>query len=344
MSKKRDTEGVISEIDDPSRPLVAEVLELSGAGMCIRDFQSSSLGYVIQKAQLDISTGYVWTAHGAEKWREKLHSGGVDDAPPDEEKATPGVKCAKDDPVADVHWTFIVAANEGKTQEEVTDMMEKDKQIIKQMDRMEPWMYAVRMLQNPDGTPLTRDRKFYEAVQETVELNWENNYKFNQIALGLNLCQCCIPILGGMKIAWCDQKAKQLGGILEQADNEDDKDDKGDLVFCGEFVGHMLQKTGLLDEKLNKNEFAPACFDSSRHLCLRNAKLSQEYVLVGPDSMGEVTDKKKKWYELVVGVKDGEPLEVGAWDTNIDETKPVKVPGQQYMPPAVPAAGDAAKK
>eukprot|EP00928_Gymnodinium_smaydae_P061765 TRINITY_DN45778_c0_g1_i1.p1 TRINITY_DN45778_c0_g1~~TRINITY_DN45778_c0_g1_i1.p1 ORF type:complete len:614 (+),score=104.82 TRINITY_DN45778_c0_g1_i1:69-1910(+) len=155
--------------------------------------------------------------------------------------------------------------------------------------RVEPFMIAVRFLRNPDGTQFTRDTEFYQQIEAAITTNLKCGYAFNQLPLALNFGQWAIPHLKKLKAPGLST----VEGVL-LAENDVDESGK-DKIFCAEFVADVYQRTGLLDAKLNKNEFSPACFDSSRHLCLRGAKLSGEHVLIGMNSKD--CQKKPDWVQ-----------------------------------------------
>lgn len=130
----------------------------------------------------------------------------------------------------------------------------------------EPWEISVRFL-----TGVTRDKQFYQAIEDCITANHDNKYQYD-IKVALDLCQwmsvypCCK----------CIQK-----GVTAQ-------ENKG-YVFCAEFVADCYQKAGLLDPSLNKAEFLPSMFDTTRGIRLRGgAELSKsEYHVVGITSKEE---------------------------------------------------------
>lgn len=104
-------------------------------------------------------------------------------------------------------------------------------------------------------------------------------------------------------------------------------DDKNkEKVFCGEFVADVYMTAGLLAPDVNKKEFSPACFDSTRHVLLRDAKFSQEHRLLGPNKMEDRVDQTMGWESMTD--KD--------FFAKVDTKVPIQA--QMYQPPKPVAA------
>lgn len=272
--KNSDVESV-----DPSRPLVAEVLNWDGEApmgdqcpaFTLRDFESVVLGYCRQKTDLD---------------------------------------------------------------DQFNDMKEMGKDPHTERNKCPPFMVAVRRLLNPDGTPFTRTKQFYENVEAAIADTIPRTYSFDHIALGVNFGQF---MLEPCKAMHCPC-AKMYEDVAVAGLKEEDKE----AVFCGEFVANVYKKTGLLAESANANEFSPPCFDSSRHININGAKLTGEFLLMGIDKDAE--SEQKEWggrYE-VTKTKDDDPLYDGfLYDIKAKpSTGPVAAPEQQamgYQPPKISA-------
>jgi len=162
----------------------------------------------------------------------------------------------------------------------------------------EPWQVAVRFL-----TGVTRNTSFYQAIEECVTRNHNDMYKYD-INVAIDLCQwmaaypgcCCLQ---------CERAPPQPG-----------------FVFCAEFVADCYQSAGLIDPDLDKAEFLPSMFDTTRALkLLEGAGLSPtEHRVVGIENEEEA-------------VKAGFNQANNTWGTDV--TKAVEdVPFSGFGPPA----------
>mmetsp|Transcript_12344 Transcript_12344/g.22096 ORF Transcript_12344/g.22096 Transcript_12344/m.22096 type:complete len:196 (-) Transcript_12344:128-715(-) len=125
-------------------------------------------------------------------------------------------------------------------------------------DEKSPFLVGVRFL-----TGYTRDKDFYKSIEATIKACANVTYNMDTSS-GIDLCQfwpCCK----------CMKSTEEPNAM-----------------FCSEFVAKAFMNAGLINPKLNAAEFIPSMFDTSRHVWLRKgARLSEEHVVVGPNTLKE---------------------------------------------------------